>query len=557
MAFSNYPCYNKFKKSCMDCPSCPTGPTGPIGPIGIQGTTGPTGATGTTGPTGATGATGATGINGIDGSNSGRWNWVSGSGIPPDQSFTENGLGIISNITQISIDYLAINNVDYTAWLQGLDTLINTNGQIVYLQITQITDNSIIGIWQINTINNNGAYSQITLLNPALVANGTISSSCTISWVANGPIGPTGSTGPTGPTGSTGPTGHSQWFTDTIIGPTGTGYTGIGYTGDVIVRGNLYVQGGIDPTYLALTPQSFNPLPSGLDGIWIETGGSLRVQKTRLDDFSGATAGYIEINPITNPQITLSDGITPTEINVVTLNNNQILLNDFSGTGTTTSFTTNTLSQTTTGPTTISATWSDIINKTNGTPTLDEVLTAGNTSDNSIILNNGAGANVAKLTHNDIEFDIGNGYTSIRPVYFSSFGGKTFSVNGSPSGVILSAGTIVGAKPSQRWKIEIGFTADSYVSDAIITYRIFDSIGTDVADYCACAFNNGVSYPAPIQVPLSFPTLPGSFISISDNFLINSSAVGIIGVNITGGTINAGTWSGIYTANATLTYIDG
>ena len=185
MAFSNYPCYNKFKKSCMDCPSCPTGPIGPIGPIGIQGTTGPTGATGTTGPTGATGATGATGINGIDGSNSGRWNWVSGSGIPPDQSFTENGLGIISNITQINIDYLAINNVDYTAWLQGLDTLINTNGQIVYLQITQITDNSIIGIWQINTINNNGAYSQITLLNPALVANGTISSSCTISWVAN------------------------------------------------------------------------------------------------------------------------------------------------------------------------------------------------------------------------------------------------------------------------------------------------------------------------------------------------------------------------------------
>ena len=185
MAFSNYPCYNKFKKSCMDCPSCPTGPPGPIGPIGIQGTTGPTGPTGPTGATGATGETGATGINGIDGSNSGRWNWVSGGGITQDYSFTENGSGIISNITQINIDYSAINNVDYTAWLQGLDTLINTNGQIVYLQITQITDNSIIGIWQINTINNNGAYSQITLLNPALVANGTISSSCTISWVAN------------------------------------------------------------------------------------------------------------------------------------------------------------------------------------------------------------------------------------------------------------------------------------------------------------------------------------------------------------------------------------
>ena len=151
-------------------------------------------------------------------------------------------------------------------------------------------------------------------------------------------------------------------------------------------------------------------------------------------------------------------------------------------------------------------------------------------------------------------FTIGNGFTSIRPKYFSSNGGQSFSVNGSPSGTILSAGTIVGAKPSQRWKIEIGFTADSYVSDAIITYRIFDSIGTDVAIYSACAFNNGVSYPAPIQVPTS---LPGCFISISDNFLISSSAVGIIEVNITGGTVNAGVWSGTYTATATLTYIDG
>ena len=281
MAFSNYPCYNKFKKSCMDCPSCPTGPIGPIGPIGIQGTTGPTGATGTTGPTGATGATGATGINGIDGSNSGRWNWVSGSGIPPDQSFTENdGLGIISNITQISIDYLAINNVDYTAWLQGLDTLINTNGQIVYLQITQITDNSIIGIWQINTINNNGAYSQITLLNPALVANGTISSSCTISWVANGP---------------------SQWFTDTIIGPTGTGYTGIGYTGDVIVRGNLYVEGGIDPTYLALTPGPIGP-QGFINPLWLDTSNNLRSEQILLDD--GVS---LITNTLTNTQIQVID----------------------------------------------------------------------------------------------------------------------------------------------------------------------------------------------------------------------------------------------------------
>ena len=211
---------------------------------------------------------------------------------------------------------------------------------------------------------------------------------------AGGPTGEIGPTGPTGSIGDTGPTGPSQWNASSFTGPTGVGYTGIGYTGDVQIFGKLYVEGGIDPTYLALTPQGSNPLPSSLDGMWIETGGSLRVQKMRMDDFSGTTPGYVDINPITNPQITLSDGITPTEINVVTLNNNEILLNDYSGTGTTTSFTTTNLSQTTTGPSTITATWTDVINYANiGIPTLDEVLTAGNTSTNTFILTNAGNAN--------------------------------------------------------------------------------------------------------------------------------------------------------------------
>jgi hypothetical protein len=78
-----------------------------------------------------------------------------------------------------------------------------------------------------------------------------------------------------------------------------------------------------------------------------------------------------------NPQITLSDGVT---VNEVTLNNNEINLIDNSGTGTTTSFSTINLSQTTTGPTTITATWSDIINTTNTPPTLADVLLNGNSA---------------------------------------------------------------------------------------------------------------------------------------------------------------------------------
>lgn len=62
-----------------------------------------------------------------------------------------------------------------------------------------------------------------------------------------------------------------------LTGYTGTGYTG--YTGDVMIFGALHVSGGIDPTYLAFEPQLANPLTPGLEGIWIEYGGSLRVKK--------------------------------------------------------------------------------------------------------------------------------------------------------------------------------------------------------------------------------------------------------------------------------------
>ena len=203
---------------------------------------------------------------------------------------------------------------------------------------------------------------------------------------AQGAQGLQGATGATGATGAQGATGGTPWFSTNYIGVTGPGYTGIGYTGDAMVFGNLLVTGGIDPTYLALTPQASDPLPAGLDGMWIETGGSLRVQKMRMDDFSGTTGAYVDINPISSQQITLSDGITPTEINVVTLNNNEISFNDSSGTGTTTSFTTTTLSQTTTGPTIISATWADIISGSASSNTLEEVLTANNEADLSIVL---------------------------------------------------------------------------------------------------------------------------------------------------------------------------
>jgi len=212
---------------------------------------------------------------------------------------------------------------------------------------------------------------------------------------STGYTGWTGYTGPTGVTGSTGSTGYTGWTGYT--GPTGvTGCTGpsfwdasgvssISYSGNVYIDGKLNVSGGIDPTYLALTPQTSVPTELSPDlngnGIWIEglpnLAGSLRVQKMRLDDFSGIISqGYVDIDPTLNPQVTLSSGLGQNE---VTLNNNEINILDLSNNvaTTTTTFTTLNLSQQTTQGT-ISTTWQDIINSVN--PTLESILANGNST---------------------------------------------------------------------------------------------------------------------------------------------------------------------------------
>jgi hypothetical protein len=271
-------------------PQGPQGVPGMAGPIGFQGATGPSGgAQGATGLQGVTGATGAQGATGPSGGAQGAQGFTGATGSVGITGAT--GAQGFTGSTGAQGDTGATGAQGDTG-LQGVTGATGAQG-----------DTGLQGV--------------------------------------------TGATGATGAQGATGATGGSPWFSTNYIGVTGPGYTGTGYTGDAMVFGNLLVTGGIDPTYLALTPQGSNPLSPGLDGMWIETGGSLRVQKMRMDDFSGATEGYINIEPNINPQIVLSDGL-PTEINVVTLNNNQILLNTFSGTGPTTTLTSSSINFNTT-----------------------------------------------------------------------------------------------------------------------------------------------------------------------------------------------------------------
>jgi hypothetical protein len=182
-----------------------------------------------------------------------------------------------------------------------------------------------------------------------------------------GPVGPQGPIGPygyTGAKGSTGPTGQgcrgptgpagvsSQWVSSSIT--TAVTYTGIGYNGDVMVYGKLYVQGGIDPTYLALEPQV--SAPSGfVNPLWVDTSGNLRSEQILLSagtntlsidetsiTHSGATGpltissngdidltattsltGKINVNA-TNGIVINRQGITPPDTIITTINGDTI-----------------------------------------------------------------------------------------------------------------------------------------------------------------------------------------------------------------------------------------
>ena len=117
---------------------------------------------------------------------------------------------------------------------------------------------------------------------------------------AVGPLGVTGSPGiqgSTGAQGAQGVTGASQWTSMNGIAGSTAGYTGIGITGqDVLIYGNLLVTGGIDPTYLALTPGPTGP-QGFINPLWVDNSGNLRSEKIYISQSTtGANATLTQSN---------------------------------------------------------------------------------------------------------------------------------------------------------------------------------------------------------------------------------------------------------------------
>jgi hypothetical protein len=192
---------------------------------------------------------------------------------------------------------------------------------------------------------------------------------------------------------------------------------------------------------------------------------------------------------------------------------------------------------------------------------LEETLSGSNVeiTKDEIDIDDGTGS-VAKLTPTDIQFDIGSGFVSIRPKYFSSSGGSVAVAFSPPVQSIYNLGAITGMATGQKWKIEIGFTSDLYASDGIVSYRVLDAMNNDFAVNSACSASVGGSstavYPKPTEVVIPSANT-GSFISINDSFLLSGGTPPFT-IDFTGGTYSGNTWNiGSWKATITLTYIEG
>lgn len=141
---------------------------------------------------GATGPQGATGTSGNDGSNSGRWQFAGliSTGLPGPYAFNVN-VNNLGTLTTININKATLGG-DYFDWLSILKNLDYTLGSPAFLQITEVGNNSIIGLYEVI---NSGGFLGVgvnTTLNLTLSYIGgqavplTIGTDYTISWVLNG-----------------------------------------------------------------------------------------------------------------------------------------------------------------------------------------------------------------------------------------------------------------------------------------------------------------------------------------------------------------------------------
>jgi hypothetical protein len=234
-----------------------SGTRGTSGSSGTSGANGTSGTSGENGTNGSSGTSGESGLSGNDGANSGRWEFeATGGGQPNSGNFVVDGTfssGVaLTEVTSISIDNETINSIDYAEWLKII--LISFNNNLpVFLQITEVGNNSIIGIYNVTGVTEYSAYFDIGV--SCISGGGDLNTTqYTISYVINGVIGSNGINGTSGTsgTGTSGTSGvsmaaggtsgqilakvdNTDYNTEWIDAPSGSGMSGSG-TVDVFTK---------------------------------------------------------------------------------------------------------------------------------------------------------------------------------------------------------------------------------------------------------------------------------------------------------------------------------
>ena len=188
-----------------------SGYSGYNGSDGVSGYSGYSGSNGTNGVSGYSGYSGNDGI-GMDSSNSARWFYNSGVIAPNDPTntyFASDNL-TISSVGSISINTQNIDYILFYTWLHALG-LLNNGNTIPILQIYEVGNTDILGIWQIIEIIDHGSYFDLSLQSPT-VFNGSFTNNkeYTISWTILGTKGSSGYSGFSGQNpGASGYSGYS------------------------------------------------------------------------------------------------------------------------------------------------------------------------------------------------------------------------------------------------------------------------------------------------------------------------------------------------------------
>jgi uncharacterized delta-60 repeat protein len=121
---------------------------------------------------------------GNDGSNSGRWRFITGYTSPTNPiggNFITDST-IISSITKISISSFSIEGLNYYSWLNAVKTALQ-NSYSLQLLITEVGNNSIVGIFTLSNPTDNTTYFDFDV-STVLTSNGNLSNNkeYTISW---------------------------------------------------------------------------------------------------------------------------------------------------------------------------------------------------------------------------------------------------------------------------------------------------------------------------------------------------------------------------------------